>query len=359
MFSFRFRNLDFALLGGLFVLACGSLLALASVNMTFFWRQLFFFGVAFLVIFFGSQLDWRWLGGEKWFLWGIYWFSVLLLLASHFQSGTIRGTKSWIVIGNYQFEPAEFAKLALIFVLAHFFSRKHVAAWHTKNIFLSLLYTAIPGFLVLLHPDFGSAMVIFGIWLGFLIMSGVNKKRFLIGFFLGVMMLVLAWAFVLKPYQKDRLTAFIFPERDPFGVSYNVIQSKISIGSAGTFGKGFGSGTQTQLGFLPEAQTDFIFASFTEEWGFLGGLIIILTFVFIIYRLISIGLRGGDNYSKFLVLGTVFVFFIHFFINIGSNVGVMPVTGIPLPFFSYGGSNLLTVATLMSIIQRIKLESSK
>lgn len=356
--TFRLRDLDWVLLLALGILAAGSLLLLASAAPDLFWRQLVWYAIAFAVIIFGSQIDWRWLGNQQWFRGGLYWLSVFLLLISNFQSHTIRGVKSWLVVGGIQFEPVEIAKLGLIFVLASFFSRKHLSAWQGKNILLSFVYTIIPAALIVIHPDFGSTVVVMAIWASFLLTSGINKKRLAIGILIAILGAVFLWTSFLKPYQKDRLTAFLFPERDPFGINYNVIQSKIAIGSAGLFGKGFGGGTQTQLHFLPEAQTDFIFAAFIEEWGLLGGLIIVLTFFLILYRLIRIGIRAPDNYSKFVVLGTVTILAVHFFINTGSNVGLMPVTGIPLPFFSYGGSSLLTASILISIIEHINLESS-
>lgn len=354
---YRLKGFDWLLLGAIGVLALASLLLLASADMSLFWKQLVWYAAAFGVMVFGALVDWKWLGSQRWFRNGFYWLTVLLLVASNLQSHTIRGVKSWIVVGGFQFEPVEFAKLALVFVLAAFFSRRHIAAWQGKNIFLSMLYTFIPAVLIVIHPDFGSTVVVVGVWIGFMLVSGVNVKRFLIGLAAAAVGAALLWSFFLKPYQKDRLTAFLFPARDPFGINYNVIQSKIAVGSAGLFGKGFGGGTQTELHFLPEAQTDFIFAAFIEEWGLAGGLVLVGTFLFVLYRLIGIGLRAGDNYSKFVVLGAVLIFTIHFFINTGSNIGLMPVTGIPFPFVSYGGSSLLTAAILISIIEHIKLES--
>lgn len=358
MVGIRWKNFDWTLFSCFFILAVGSLLSLASTAPVFFWRQLVWYLIGFFVIFIGSQFDWKWLGNQKWFLYGLYWISVLLLVIAYFQPHTIRETKSWIVFGGSQFQPVEIAKLALLFLLADFFSRRHISAWQLKNIFLSFLYMCIPAGLVLLQPDFGSAIVIIAIWVGFLLLSGINVKRFLVGVGIFIVCLVLSWMFVLMPYQKDRLVGFLFPEQDPFGINYNVIQSKIAIGSAGIFGKGFGLGTQAQLNFLPEDTTDFIFAAFVEEWGLVGGVIILLTFFVLFFRLINVGLGARDNYSKFIVLGAILIFLVHFLVNIGSNLGVMPVTGIPLPFFSYGGSSLLTIAILASIIQHIKIESS-
>lgn len=349
--------MDWGLMGGLFFLAAVSLVSLASYDQVFFWRQIVWYGAAFLIIFFGSGFNWSWFLRWPIFRHGFYWFTILLLLASNFQSQEVRGTKSWLVIGDLQFEPEELAKLALIILLAGFFTRRHLAAWRAKYLFVSFFYAIIPAALIAIHPDLGSTIIILGIWVGFVLMGGVHKKRLIIGLVSVSVIFVLLWSFFLKPYQKDRLTAFMFPERDPLGINYNVIQSKIAIGSAGFWGKGFGQGTQSQLHFLPEAQTDFIFAAFTEEWGILGASLLILTFFFIIFRMISISLRIGGNDLKFLVFGGALVFSIQFLINIGANLGLVPVTGITLPFVSYGGSSLLTMAILMGIIQHIKLES--
>ncbi len=352
------RNFDWVLFACFLVLAAASLVSLASSGIVFFWRQLIWYILGFTIILGGSRLDWRGMINQPLFRYGLYWFSVLLLVLSNLQTGTIRGVKSWLHFGSFQFEPAELAKLALILVLAGFFSRRYIAAWLGKNIFLSFFYAFIPTALVAIQPDFGSALVILGIWIGFLLMSGINKKRLVLGFIVAVLIVTLLWMFFLKPYQKDRLVGFIFPESDPLGVNYNVIQSKIAIGSAGFWGKGFGEGTQTQLNFLPETQTDFLFAAFVEEWGLFGGILIILTFVLIIFRMVGIGIRARNNDSKFIVLGVGLVLVIHFFVNIGSNLGVLPVTGINFLFLSYGGSSILTIAILVSIVEKIKLESS-
>ncbi len=354
----KWKNLDWALMGALLFLAIISLASLASYDMNFFWRQLIWYIATFLVILIGSGFNWSWLLRWPVFRYGLYWASVLLLILSNFQSHAVRGTKSWLVIGGFQFEPEEVAKLALVILLAGFLTRRYLAVWRAKYLFTSFFYAIVPAFLIAIHPDLGSTIVVLSIWVGFVLMGGVHKKRLLIGFGSIVVAFVLLWTFFLKPYQKDRLTAFMFPERDPLGINYNVIQSKIAVGSAGFWGKGFGEGTQSQLHFLPEAQTDFIFAAFTEEWGILGATLLLLTFFTVIFRLINISLRAGSNDAKFVVFGCALIFFIQFLINVGANLGLLPVTGITLPFVSYGGSSLLTVAILISIIQHIKLESS-
>lgn len=354
----RFKYFDWILMGALATLALASLVTLASSGGSFFMRQLVWYSIGFGIIGAAAVIDWRWLGSRWWFRYGLYWTSVALVLFSNFQSGTIRGTKSWIVIGSFQFEPAELVKLALIFILATFFSKRHVAAWEGKNIARSLLLTAIPVGLIVIHPDFGSAFAVFMLWVGMFLVGGIHVRRFTIGIFITALIAIVAWTSFLKPYQRDRITAFVFPDRDPLGINYNVNQSKIAIGSAGFWGKGFGGGTQAQLRFLPEAQTDFLFAAFVEEWGVVGGFVLFGALGTVVWRVIAIGLRARENYSRFLTIGAATFFLIHFFINVGSNLGLLPVAGITFPFFSYGGSSLLTSATVMSTIQRIRLESS-
>lgn len=353
------KKIDWVLVGALAMLAAMSLSVLAPYDSSFFNKQIVWYAVGFAIIIFGSQLNWRWL--LKWpvFKYGFYALSVFLLLVSNIQSRVIRGSRSWISLGFLQFEPAEFAKLGLIFLLSSFFTSRYLAAWRSKYLFSSLGLALVPALLTAIHPDLGSSIIIMSIWVGFILVGGVNKKRFFIGLLAFVVAAVLVWSFFLKEYQRERLVAFISPQKDPLGINYNVIQAKTAIGSAGFWGKGYGQGTQTQFRFLPEAQTDFIFAAFSEEWGVFGDIVMLLTFLVIFYKLMDIGLRADSNSFKFLVFGGSVVLLVQIVINIGSNVGLVPVTGITLPFVSYGGSSILTIAILIGIIQHIKLESSR
>ncbi|MFH0712808.1 MAG: FtsW/RodA/SpoVE family cell cycle protein [Candidatus Jorgensenbacteria bacterium] len=355
--TYSFRNFDWVLLGGIIVLAAASLLSLSSSSTALFYRQLIWYVMAVAVIVGGSRFDWRSIVSQTYFRQGLYWFSVILLIVVNLQSETVRGVKSWLSLGSLEFQPAELAKLALILLLAGFFSRRYVAAWLGKNIALSFFYTALPAALVAVQPDLGSAAVIFAIWVGFLLTSGVNKKRLLLGLLIAILIFTFLWVSYLKPYQKERIIGFLNPSADQLGINYNVVQSKIAIGSAGFWGKGFGAGSQVQLGFLPEAETDFLFAAFVEEWGIFGGAVVILAFLLILYRVIKIGIGASNNDSKFIVLGLALVLSVQFFINVSSNLGLMPITGINFPFLSYGGSSILTLSVLVSIIQKIKIES--
>lgn len=357
MSFYLYKKLDWPLIFGIVVLIGAGLLSLASTSSYFFWRQLVWGGLFLAILFFGVMFDWRWLVNQAWFRHSFYWLGVALLIALLLYGEPVRGAKSWFIIGDFQFGPSELMKVAAVLMLASFFARRYIAAWVGRNILVSSIYVFIPTVLIAIQPDFGSAIIFIVLWLSFLFMSGIDKKKLVAGIVIAIVMSVLIWNFYLQPYQKERLIGFLFPNFDPLGVNYNVVQSKIAIGSAGLWGKGFGAGSQARLGFLPEAHNDFIFAAFTEEWGIIGAVIVILTFFFVIYRLSNIGIRARDNYSKFIVLGTIFILAIHFILNLGANLGLLPVTGITLPFLSYGGSSLLTLAILMSIIQRIKLES--
>lgn len=345
-------------MGALTIIAAASLVTLASVAPSFFLRQFLWYGLALILIILGVFIDWRWLGNQAWFRYGLYGVGLLLLVMTYVQGTVIRGTKSWLVFGDFQFEPSELMKLGLIILLAHFFARRHLEAWRGRNIIFSLLAVGAPVFLIMLHPDLGSALIVLTIWLSIFLSSGIHAKRFLVGLVSACVAAVLLWSFVLAPYQKARITGFLFPERDPLGVSYNMIQSKIAIGSAGFFGKGFGGGTQARLQFLPAAHNDFLFAAFVEEWGAAGAFVLLAAFSLFFSRLLSIGARASENYSRFIVIGAAALFLAQFFVNTGSNVGLLPVTGLTFPFFSYGGSSLLTTALLIGIIQHIHVESS-
>jgi rod shape determining protein RodA len=352
------RKIDWWLMSALLVLAGASLLSLFSTQPALFHSQLLWYGLGFLIIFLAAKINWRWLITQNWFLFSFYWLTIILLIITLFAAKSIRGTHSWLIIGPVRFQPSELIKISLILLFAGFFSRRHLEVSVFKNIATSFFYFLLPASLVFIQPDMGMTLIFFGIWFGFLIVSGLKWQRLLIGVLILILVFNLLWLVFLKPYQKERMLGFIFPERNPLGTNYNVIQSKIAIGSAGWFGKGFRQGTQVQLGFLPEAQTDFIFSAFVEEWGLIGGLFLLLTFLWLISRIIKIGLKSDNNCAKFICLGTVITFALQFFLNIGSGLGLSPVIGTTLPFFSYGGSSLLTNALLIGIIQNIAIESS-
>jgi len=351
------KKLDWLILFAFFIFVFFSLSFLYFYDFSFFKKQAFWYLLAFLIIIVFSQINWNWVLNQKNFLYGIYFLNLILLLISNFQSSKVRGTKSWIYLGGINFEPVEFTKLVLILVLSVFFAKRYLISWQFKNLLISFLIFFVPGFLVFIHPDLGSVAILFAIWVSFLFFGGIYKKRFFIGFLIFLILCYLAWNFVLKDYQKNRFLGFLFPEKDPLGINYNLNQAKIAIGSGGFWGKGLGQGAIAQFRFLPEAHNDFIFAALLEQWGFLGGIILILTYVFVFYRILTIGKKATNNTFKFLVLGSVVYIFLQTFINMSTNIGLLPVTGVTLPFVSYGGSSLLTIASVIGIIQHIKISS--
>ncbi|MEK7574192.1 MAG: FtsW/RodA/SpoVE family cell cycle protein [Patescibacteria group bacterium] len=353
-----FRKIDWWLIGALTFLAGASLVSLLSTKPNLFKYQLLWYGLSFPIIFLAAKINWRWLTTQNWFFLSFYWLTVVLLVVTLFAGRSIRGAQSWLVIEPVRFQSSELAKIALILLFASFFSRRHLEVSTIKNIAASFFYFLLPAALVMRQPDLGTVMIFLGIWFGFLIVSGLSWRKILIGFLILILAFSFLWLTFLKSYQKERISGFIFPERNPLGINYNVIQSKIAIGSAGLFGKGFGQGTQVQLGFLPEAQADFIFSAFTEEWGLVGGFALIAAFLLIIFRIIKTGVKSESNCAKFICLGSVIVLASQFFFNVGSSLGLSPVVGTTFPFFSYGGSSLLTSALLIGIIQNIAIESS-
>jgi rod shape determining protein RodA len=296
------------------------------------------FGVA--VFFVASVIDWRFLRRSGILISLFLILSGILLLLIVFGE-RVNGVRSWLAVGTIFLQPADFMKLVLILILAKYFFRRHVEIRHIPHIIISALYAFIPFALVFFQPDFGSAVILFFIWLGMIMVSGVSKKHLLAVFFLGLVAFVALWLFVFKDYQKQRIVTFVHPLADIRGAGYNAFQSEIAVGSGRLLGKGVGYGTQSRLQFLPAYETDFIFAAFAEEWGFIGILIVFGLFGFVIWRVLMGALVGASNFERLFGLGLAIFLMSHFIINAGMNVGLLPITGITLPFMSYGGSHIL------------------
>ena len=315
----------------------------------YFERQVIFFAISLIVFFIFSMTDFRFLKRTG-FIVGIYLFFVALLVILFVTGHIAKGAQSWFSFGAFSFQPSDFMKLALIVVFAKYFSRRHVEIAHVKHIFISALYMFVPFILVLLQPDFGSAMIIFLIWFGMALVSGISKKHLIAVFFIGATIFSGLWLFGFKDYQKARIVNFLHPLVDIQGSGYNAYQSTIAVGSGQVLGKGIGYGTQSRLKFLPEYQTDFIFAAFAEEWGFIGSLLLIALFGLLIWRILANAYVGATNFEMLFGMGVAIMFMAHITINIGMNIGVLPVTGITLPFMSYGGSHLLMEFSALGIL---------
>ncbi len=307
----------------------------------YFSHQLIWIAISFVVLIILSHIDFRFLKRTDVLVILFAIFSGLLLLL--FVIGhTAKGAQSWFNFGSFSFQPSDLMKLVVILMLSKYFSRRHIEIGNIKHILISGLYALIPFLLVFFQPDFGGSIIIFCIWFGMTLVSGISKKHLLIVLGLGLMSFIILWSFIFVPYQKDRIINFVQPLSDIRGSGYNVYQSTIAVGSGQFLGKGVGFGTQSRLKFLPEYQTDFIFAAYAEEWGFVGVIILFILLGLIIWRILKISLLGSTNFEILYGLGFSIYLMSHFIINIGMNLGIMPVTGITLPFMSYGGSHLIT-----------------
>jgi len=323
-------------------------------GMSVFWRQVVFTFIGIAGMLFFALIDYQSLKSKSTL---IYFLTLLALTIVLFFGLTIRGTAGWIGVGSFHVQPVEIAKLALVIFLASFISQKKMELGETGRLVASLILCGAMVLLVMKQPDFGSAMVLVGIWIGMTIVSGVSAKKIFIIILFGVAITVLGW-FQLQPYQKDRIFGLVKSGVvDPRGSGYNVIQSMISVGSGGLIGKGIGHGSQSQLNFLPEKHTDFIFASIAEELGLLGSFFVIGLYLVIFYRMRIIALSAPDNFGYLIVVGVMIIFFVQIFENIGMNIGITPVTGIPLPLLSYGGSSLITILASIGIL--ININSKK
>lgn len=286
----------------------------------------------------------------------LFGLMLLLLVLTDLLAPKVKGAQSWIGIGSVRIQPAEFAKISIILMMSKFLSRYPPLDFKTFMAGLGVIM--LPVILVLIQPDAGSALVFLVISFGMLLAAGTPIKYLggLIG--LGAAAVPVLYFFVLKEYQRNRILVFLDPMRDPLGAGYNVIQSRIAVGSGGFAGKGFMMGTQSKLKFLPEPHTDFIFSVFSEEFGFVGNIILILLFTVLLIRILLAGTRSKDRRSKILVAGVASWLWFQTFESLGMSIGLTPVTGLPLPFLSYGGSSLLATFIALGLVASVCIEGA-
>jgi rod shape determining protein RodA len=268
---------------------------------------------------------------------------------------TVRGTRGWFQLFGFGIQPVEIAKFSAIIWLAWYFSKHARNIDLFKNILMSGLWIGGLVFLVLMQPDFGSALTMLGIWFLMLIVLGIRKRHLSLILGLAVSASTCAWLFLFKEYQKDRILVFLDPSRDPLGRGYNITQAAIAVGGGQMWGRGLGYGSQSQLKFLPESQTDFIFAVLGEEFGFIGISILVMLWIIFFWRLAQIMKRSDNDFGALLVLGVMLLFFIQIMVNAGMNIGLAPVTGISLPFISYGGSFLIMSLIMIGMVQSVAI----
>ncbi len=359
MFSY-FRRFDWFLFGsavllnlvGLAVLYSTSLASApgSAADLDIFWKQLAFSGFGIVVCLALAATNYRVLGvlARPLYLLGL----ALLVLVALFGS-TQRGATGWFRLGPLSLQPVEVVKLLLIVFLAKFFSAsaRDLSGW--RRIIGSGFSFALVFGLVMAQPDLGSGLLLFVTWLVMLLVSGVKRKQLVLLGALCLIAAVSAWVFVLKPYQKDRLSVFINPATDPQGAGYNIRQSLIAVGSGGFLGKGLGFGSQSQLRFLPERQTDFIFSVIAEELGMVGVLALVALFGILLWRIWLRARRAKDDFTIFLMVGIMAAVIAEVTVNVGGALSLLPLTGVTLPFISYGGSSLVMKYAMLGVVEAV------
>ena len=311
-------------------------------------------GIILMLVF--AFLDWRAFRDGPYLSITLYILCLLSLIGLLLFAPHIRGSRSWYRFGLISIDPIEFTKLILIILLAKYFSTRHIELYRIRHILVSGLYILFPIILILLQPEVGSVIIMVLLWIGILLVSGIKLRHFLIICLCGLIVLVLSWSFLLKDYHKTRIVSFLFPQAQPLQAGWNQAQAKIAIGSGRLFGKGFSQGTQIGYGFLPASQTDFVYAGIVEEWGLVGAGLVLLCFTILVWRLIKISLTSQSNFPRLFSAGLAIVIVIQVGINIGMNLGLLPVIGIPLPLISYGGSSLIATFIGLGIAQSMKIK---
>ena len=312
-----------------------------------------------LLVFFGMFLVLSFVRITFWYKNAYFFYSICvsLLLITLFFGLMASGSRRWLDLYFLNLQPSEIMKIAIIVCFARYYHRIQTAEIQNyKFILVPLILLLIPCYLVLQQPDLGTSILIAGTGVIIIWLAGLNIKYFVYSTLLLIVSLPFAVS-LLKPYQKSRILTFFNPDRDPLGAGYQIIQSKIAIGSGGFFGKGFLKGTQSYLEFLPEKHTDFIFTLFSEEFGFIGSIMLLLLYILLIYRIISIGFYSKSFFSKLFCFGFASAIFLYIFVNISMVLGLLPIVGAPLPIMSYGGSSMLSIMLGLSIVMSCKIYS--
>ncbi len=313
-------------------------------------KQAIFAAVGIVGMLIVSKIDYHYFTHYAWVLYGIGIISLIAILAFGATEG---GAKSWFTFGPVQVQPSEFAKVATILALARFFSEHGGDARELRSLLLSLLIMVPVVGLVFIQPDLGTALVFMAIWVGVVIVAGVNRSHLLVMAAIFVAVLPFVWTFAIADYQVQRVSVLVDPNRDPLDTGFTTLQGEIALGSGQVFGKGFTQGDQTQLEYLRVATRDFIFSLMGEEFGFIGAMVMFGLFILLLMRGIRAAQLAGDTAGQLVAVGIVMLILMQTFINVAVNVGLFPVTGIPLPFVSQGGSSLVSLFIAIGILQSI------
>jgi len=313
------------------------------------YRQIAWITIGWVVLFSFSFINYRLYFDLSIFL---YILNLALLIGVKLLGREVMGAKRWFSFLGVNFQPSEFSKVVTVLILARFFSQSSDKNIFTKKVLSPLGLVLLSSFLIFKQPDLGTALIC--IFLFFLMgfSSSIKKKYFTLCLITGLLITPLGWHF-LKDYQKKRLLVFLNPNCEPLGAGYTILQSKIAIGSGKIIGKGFLSGTQNQFNFLPERHTDFIFTVVAEEWGLVGSLFLLIIYYLILKNILAITKEVKDDFGRYILIGTAYLFFLHIFINIGMSIGMLPIVGLPLVFLSYGGTHLFFNFFLLGVVFNI------
>ena len=343
-FSWLFKKIDWVLLGAAVFLSLLGILELTQFKNSsglpvYAQRQAIYLALGIAVVFFVANLDYGFFRTYKHGAVFLYAFSVLLLAALFFTNQVTRGTVGWFKFGIFNFEPSELMKFSLIIILAKYFSWRHVEISRPVHILISAAYLVLPAALIILQPDLGSVIILSAIWFVVVLFSGIKFRHLILVILTGILIWYLLSALIAQ------------------SASYNQTQSIITIGSSGFFGKGFAENFQTKYGFLPSASTDFIFAAFTESFGFLGAFLILALYLVLLWRIVRAAFYTSNNFSRLFLIGLFAFLFAQIFVNVGMNLGIMPVTGITLPLVSFGGSSMIITFLSLGIAESIIVRS--
>lgn len=356
-FIYKLSKLPLTLVVLITLVACFGFILMYSAAQGNFspwaYRQMIYFAVFMPIMIIIGLVDLRfWYKSTYLF----YYIALALLLIVHLLGYTAMGATRWIDLGLMKLQPSELMKICIIFALARYFHDLGDKSISLQYLIVPSIMLIVPIALIIKQPDLGTAMILLMLGVIMFFMAGVKKWIFIVGIASFAVAIPLIWQF-LYDYQKNRILTFIDPSRDPLGDGYNIIQSKIAIGSGGFTGKGFMQGSQSQLQFLPEHQTDFIFTMISEEWGFLGAGLVLLAFSVIIFYCYVIALNAKSKFGRLLAMGVVSMFFLHVFINVAMVMGLLPAVGVPLPLLSYGGTMMTTILIGFGLVISVHVHS--
>lgn len=350
-----FAHIDWYMLLSALAISLLGLVTMRSFTPTvaFFEHQSIWIGISLIGFLIASMIDYSFLRRTP-IVVGLFVLVCALLALIYAFGSIVYGSQNRFDLGIFAIQPSDPAKLILVIVLAKYFHRRHIEIKHFRHILVSGAYAFLLFVLVFFQPDLGSGIIIFSIWFGMVLVAGISWKHLAVLLITGVIIFAGLWSFGLRQYQKDRILTFLHPLADIQNTGYNAYQSTVAVGSGQATGKGIGYGTQSKLQFLPEYETDFIFAAYAEEWGFVGVLILLGLFGVLILRILNVAVHGANNFDSLLAAGIAIYFLSQFIVHVGMNMALLPITGTTLPFMSYGGSHLLTEYLTLGLLMGLR-----